>query len=310
MGENAEREKKLFKSGETAVAVLGLLLCGAAWFSPYFALPAVLVLVGYFCIAAKSMETAERCLRAEEAACLAAAAHYDTQSRLQEQSLRENRENLRQVQFALLQKQISAHFAVNIITVIKLLTENGEQEKACEMCDGLAFLLQYANDGDELVDGLDELFVLERYCEIIKVRYRDMFTVSFDIDESVEDLRLPRMLLQPLVENAVMHGFRYIDSGGLVAVRAVTTPEALLITISDNGCGMSAQTLEALEEQLEAAHLRSDTVYGLNHIALNNIQSRVRRSYGERYGLSVRSRLNLGTTVILRLPLLPIAEYA
>lgn len=289
---------------ELVLAYTAIALCLGSWLYRYLAFAALTALGLYYYVLlhAKRRQRVQQALQEqEEQARLAAMLEKDNAFSRQE-------EPLRRTQFTLVQKQISAHFAVNVINIIKLLTENGAPEKACEMCDGLAFLLQYANDGDELVDGLDELFILQRYVSIIAVRYQNLFTVTYDIDDNLEDLRLPRMLLQPLVENAVMHGFRYMEQGGLIVVKAAAEQDALVITVSDNGCGMSPQTLEELETKLHSAPRRADTVYGLNHIALSNIQSRIRYSYGPDFGLTVRSRLNLGTTAILRLPLLPIAE--
>ena len=201
-----------------------------------------------------------------------------------------------------LKKQINAHFTVNTLNVIKRLDEMGEREKVREMCDGLAYLLRYANGGEEFVGGLDEMFVLERYVDIMRIRYPGGFEAEFDVDDQMDAVQLPRMLVQPLVENAILHGLHGVRRGGKLTVTSRVEGEQLTVRVADNGCGIPPQRLEVLRTKLRDAHSQPWDEQGLEHIALPNVQKRVVSQYGEGYGLIVDSKQGYGTTVTLTLP--------
>lgn len=201
-----------------------------------------------------------------------------------------------------LKKQINAHFTVNVLNSIKLLAEKREMEKAREMCDGMSYLLRYANAGDEFIGGLDEFFILEKYIGIMSIRYPNRFTADFNIDDRLDDVTLPRMLVQPIVENAIVHGFKLKENGGVIEVFAQLEQGRLFITVTDNGCGMDLSTLENLRQKIAQAPGLQSEDQGLEHIALPNIQKRVRSYYGDGCGLTVESRPDIGTTVTLTLP--------
>ncbi len=200
-----------------------------------------------------------------------------------------------------LKKQISAHFTVNTINVIKRLYELGEHEKSREMCDGLAFILRYANDAEDMIPCMDEIFVLEKYLQIMHIRYPDRFVTVYDIADDIYDELLPRMLLQPIVENAIVYGF-VSDKQGELTIRACVDGNNLVFSIIDNGAGMTLSQLSVLRENLKHAPSQAVDDAGLNHIALLNIQKRVVSMFGREYGLVVDSVVGTGTEVKLVLP--------
>jgi len=201
-----------------------------------------------------------------------------------------------------LKKQINAHFTVNVLSSIKLLAEKGEMEKTGEMCNGLSYLLRYANAGDEYIGGLEEFFILEKYVSIMSIRYPGRFSAEFDVDDRLDDVLIPRMLIQPVLENAILHGFKNMDSGGRLHVQAAPDGQRVIVHVSDNGCGMDENTLRKLREKLLNAHTQNLNEQGLENIALPNIQKRIRVYCGEEYGLTVDSTLGKGTIVTLILP--------
>ena len=201
-----------------------------------------------------------------------------------------------------LKKQINAHFTVNVLNSIKLLAEKQETKKAREMCDGMSYLLRYANAGDEYIGGLEEFFILEKYISIMSIRYPNRFTADFDIDDRLDDVALPRMLVQPIVENAILHGFKMKENGGVIRISALLEQEKIIITVTDNGCGMEPDTLDKLRQKIVQAPMLQSEDQGLEHIALPNIQKRVQSYYGSSYGLTVQSEMDIGTTVTLTLP--------
>ena len=200
-----------------------------------------------------------------------------------------------------LKKQINAHFTVNTLNVIRRLNELGENEKASEMCDGLSMLLRYANGAEDSIGGLEEIQVLERYVDIMQIRYPGRFTVSYDIDDQLDDVRLPRMLVQPIIENAVVHGLLGMDNGRL-ALSARVEDGRIIFSVRDNGRGIPQRELEALQEKIRTAPDHPWSEEGIEHIALPNIPTRVVSLFGQGYGLAVFSTPGMGTQVILTLP--------
>lgn len=198
-----------------------------------------------------------------------------------------------------LKKQISAHFTVNVLGVIKRLSELGRMRESAEMCDGLSYLLRYANAGDEFIGGLEELFILQQYVSIMQKRYQNRFRVEFDADEQLGDILIPRMLIQPLIENAITHGLREKEQGGHVLVQARVSGTRLCVTVSDNGTGMTRAQLDALGERLQAAEAGAGIPTGLEQVALVNIHRRVQSHFGPQSGLSISTGPNEGTKVTL-----------
>jgi len=199
-----------------------------------------------------------------------------------------------------LKKQINAHFTVNSLNTIRALIKNKQNDKAEEICNGLSGLLQYANAGDEYITVLDEFSMLERYIAIMHTRYPKRFTAELEFDDDIAELKIPRMLLQPIVENAILHGFQTKD-GGTLLISCKICGKTLCLSVSDQGCGMDFLTLTALRERLQS-YINDDMIEGLSHVALPNIQKRIQTSFGREFGIAIESEPNRGTTVLLKLP--------
>ncbi len=203
-----------------------------------------------------------------------------------------------------LKKQISAHFTVNVLNIIKALSSMGENEKVGLLCDGLSFLLRYANVGDSYISGMEEFFVLEKYTEIMEIRYPDKFTAEIEMVDALEGVELPRMLLQPIVENSILHGIvgEEKEEKGVVRVYSQIESDFLYIIVEDNGIGMDTEQLAKLRADIQDVNHDNVEVEGLSHVALFNIQRRICSYFGEGYGLSIESVLGKGTKVIVTLP--------
>lgn len=202
-----------------------------------------------------------------------------------------------------LKKQINAHFTVNVLGAIKALAASGDNEKAGSLCDGLSFLLRYANAGESRIKAMEEFWMLQKYVDIMKIRYPGLFTVDIDAEDELEEIMIPRMLLQPIVENAIRHGcVGEIDRPGYVHIYYELTEEDITFVVEDNGKGMSAETLSELKKKLECAEELID-VDGLSHVALVNIERRLKSYFGSEYGLEIDSTQGEGTTVRIRIPL-------
>lgn len=200
-----------------------------------------------------------------------------------------------------LKKQINAHFTVNTLAVIRGLNQKGETEKVGKLSDGLAYLLRYAYDGDESISCLNEVIILEKYVVMMQIRYPNRFTSDLDVDDDIEDTQIPRMLLQPILENAIIHGFAN-ETGHHLALWGQQIGHTLKFVITDTGCGMSPETLQKLQDTIQAVTPTSHSVHGLKQIALANIQKRIVTDFGMEYGLTISSELEKGTAVTLTLP--------
>ena len=199
-----------------------------------------------------------------------------------------------------LKKQINAHFTVNSLNSVRALIKGNQNDKAEEICNGLSGLLQYANVGDEYITVLDEFSMLERYIAIMQVRYPKRFSAEMEFDDDVAEVKIPRMLLQPLVENAILHGFQVKD-GGSLQIFCEGRRGTLCLSVSDQGCGMDKQTLMDLRERIQS-YPDEDMAQGLVHVALPNIHKRIQTSFGSGFGITIESELEKGTTVFLNLP--------
>ncbi len=199
---------------------------------------------------------------------------------------------------SLLKKQISAHFTVNTLNAVRALINKDEKEKAARICNELSELLRYANAGEEYITLMEEFYVLEQYASIMETRYPDKFTFEETMEDSYMGIHIPRMLLQPIVENAILHGL--INQKGRVQVSATIGTQDVEIRVMDNGKGMDPRELAELRERLLDPDRYADG--SLKGIALINVQKRIRLVCGEDYGLTVESKEGEGTVVNVRLP--------
>ena len=203
---------------------------------------------------------------------------------------------LRRTELRALQAQINPHFLYNTLDSIQWMCEQGKTEGAAEMVRALARLFRISiSRGKELIPIKDELRHAESYLIIQSFRYSGRFTYSFNVDKSLEECLCNKITIQPLIENALYHGIADMDDGEIkiTVKRADDDPEDILITVADNGVGMT-------EEQCAAvlAKERSDSV----GIGVKNVNDRLRIYFGEKYGISIKSELDEGTEVTVRIP--------
>lgn len=180
-----------------------------------------------------------------------------------------------------LKKQINAHFTVNILNIIRILVTKKDLERAAALCDGLSMLVRYAHDQDEFINIWDEFSVLENYINIMNIRYDNKFDVDFDLDDRLMDYEMPRMLLQPIIENSVVHGYRSFKNKCRINISAKLEESRIHILIRDEGEGLSQERFAALSEQLRNPDQEKESVGGIENVALINISRRLRYYYGE-----------------------------
>ena len=209
--------------------------------------------------------------------------------------------SLRKTELKALQAQINPHFLYNTLDSIQWMCEQGKNEDAIKMIGALARLFRISiSRGHELIPIRDELRHAESYLVIQSYRYRDRFAYSFEIDESLLDCLCNKITIQPLIENAIYHGIGNMPDDGVITVRVFRDPEAaapdaadILIEVEDNGVGMTeAQCAAILKKE------RSDS----SGIGIKNVNDRLKIFFGDKYGISIRSELDAGTCVTVRLP--------
>ncbi len=203
-----------------------------------------------------------------------------------------------QMEFQILQSQINPHFLYNTLDSIKWLATIQNVENIKDMTNALINLLKYNISGKEtLVHLKDEIASIVNYVEIQKYRFGDTFDVVYDIPDTLENLYILRFILQPIIENSIVHGFEDMGNEQYhITIKATREDDILFIIISDNGKGIDEVTIETL---FKKENKRNVMHHG---IGLKNIHDRIQLHCGNDYGLEVDSPSAGGTTIRLWLP--------
>lgn len=197
-----------------------------------------------------------------------------------------------------LQSQINPHFLYNTLGSVKWIASMQQADKIVEMTEALIAMLRYAARAEgAIVTVRDELANLHNYMVIQKVRYYNRIQMQVEADESLLDCRMPKMVLQPFVENAIFHGLAGQEEEGMIVVRIAGAAEELVIEVQDNGIGMEEETAAALRRSLSVPERNEQG------IGLLNVQRRLQLHYGSRRcGITFESRPGAGTTFRIALP--------
>ena len=209
---------------------------------------------------------------------------------------REEKE-LRKTELKALQAQINPHFLYNTLDSIQWKCEQGNNKDAAEMVRALARLFRISiSRGRELITIKEELQHAENYLIIQSYRYLSQFSYSIDASDELMDCLCNKITIQPLIENAIYHGIdRMVDEGEIKITihSAEDGSNDILITVSDNGVGMTKEQCSKI-----LSKDRSDS----GGIGVKNVNDRLKIYFGEKYGLSINSELDVGTTVTVRIP--------
>jgi two-component system sensor histidine kinase YesM len=209
------------------------------------------------------------------------------------------------MRLGLLATQMDAHFVVNTLTNIKQLTDKGETDKAGRMTSGLASILRHRHSGDKYVNIFDDFQILEKYVDIMNIKYGGKFIVDYDVDDRLAAYMMPGLILQPIVENALTHGLAYKEGEARLAIKGFFQGDTVVFELADNGAGILPNKLEYILEGLENTEYDDYPEGGLRGIALRNVQRRIKLRCGEGYGISLDSVFGGGTIVTVTLPLVP-----
>lgn len=203
-------------------------------------------------------------------------------------------ETLRKTELKALQAQINPHFLYNTLDSIQWMCEVGRTDEAVQMVSALARLFRISiSRGADLIPIRRELEHAESYLIIQKFRYKDQFSYRFDVDESVLDCQCSKITLQPIIENAILHGFGELVEDGEIVISAKADGADVVLTVTDNGIGMDEAQCHAI-----LSHDQSEP----GGIGIKNVADRIRIYFGAPYGLSIESEPDRGTRVTIRLP--------
>ena len=213
----------------------------------------------------------------------------------------------RRSELDVLQSQINPHFLYNTLDSVVWMTENGRTDEAILMVTSLARFFRISlSRGSNIIAIADELEHARHYLTIQKMRYKNKFSAVIAAEDGVEGLYTIKLIVQPILENAIYHGMAYADGDGEITVRARRDGGDVVIEVADNGPGMPEETVERLLDQSYAA---APGTKG-SGIGLRNVHQRIRLTFGEEYGLAIHSEPDAGTTVCIRLPVLEGPEAA
>lgn len=208
-------------------------------------------------------------------------------------TVRQEEINLRKTELKALQAQINPHFLYNTLDSIAWMCEQGRADDAVKMIHALARLFRISiSRGHELIPISKEIEHAENYLKIQNYRYKNQFTYTFDVDPGCLDYYCNKITLQPIIENAIMHGLDLLVDEGCIRVRVSQEGDDILFCVQDNGVGMSP-------EQAHAILADSQDRTG---IGIKNVNDRLQIYFGKQYGLRIVSELDVGTRVEIRMP--------
>jgi two-component system, sensor histidine kinase YesM len=212
----------------------------------------------------------------------------------------------KEAELAALQSQINPHFIYNTLESINMMAVRKENYEVSDMVSALGRMLRYTVDKyDRLVFLQEELDSVASYVKIQKMRYGDRLRVVFEVEEGVQHFLIPKLLLQPLVENAIFHGIGDKEEGGTIWISALRFDDDLLISVRDDGTGMTEEQMESLRDSL-ASPLPLES--GKHGLALRNIYQRLILMFGMEYVLELDASPGKGTAFTITIPVNERAE--
>lgn len=222
---------------------------------------------------------------------------FTTQQRLYESELEK-----KMFQVNLLQSQINSHFLYNTLSTIRAMAKKGAVDEVSEMISHLVKMLRYASVLDEKVLLKNEFSNVNDYFYIQRMRIGDQLNLQLESMEDLLECEVPKMLLQPVVENSILHGFGAKGGRWMIKISVQQKQKDLFVYVMDNGNGIDRSALEQINESLKNKKSMLDTEEPKSSIGLRNIQNRIHTLYGPDYGIRVRSWKTIGTVVEIRIP--------
>lgn len=211
-------------------------------------------------------------------------------------------EQKRTFEMALIQQQIKPHFLYNTLDIILKLSQMGQERKAQKVTKRLADYYKHSlSGGSDIVSVKKEIKITTDYLELQKIRYSDILDFDIALSSDLEDKVIPKLTLQPLVENGIYHGLKYKQHKGQIKIYDEQTEKGHFLVVEDNGVGITPEKLMTIRK-----HLSKDEFEYSNEInesfGLRNVHHRLKLFFGLSYGLEIHSQEQVGTCVKIKLP--------
>jgi len=219
------------------------------------------------------------------------------------EQIRYKEEAKRIAEFEMLQAQVNPHFLFNVLNAIRLnLTMKGEQDSA-ELIQSLSSLLRMTiNRNNPFITLQEEIETIQHYVNLMNFRHEQRISLQLDIEFNALHEKVPRFFLQPIIENAIIHGFD--EMAGHITISAQATERELVVIVKDNGHGMDEDTLARLREWIydeESTEMGSNQ-HSFTGVGIRNVNQRMRITYGERFSMRLESSPGAGTTFTFHIP--------
>ena len=209
---------------------------------------------------------------------------------------KQEQKSLREAELKLHQEQINPHFLYNTLDSIVWMAEGGNNHQVVEMTTDLSdFFRTVLSGGNDFITIAEEETHIRSYLKIQKIRYEDILDYNINIEPSIKDKIVLKMILQPIVENALYHGIKNKRGGGTITVRGYEDRNGIVFEVEDDGIGMDGPALHSLREKLKGN--RNMEVKKKGGFGLNNVAQRIRMYYGEGADITVESEKDIGTCI-------------
>lgn len=206
-------------------------------------------------------------------------------------------EEKRKSELKVLQAQINPHFLYNTLDSIIWMNENKNYDGVTDMVSALAKLFRISlSRGAEIISIEDEIEHARSYLIIQKIRYKNKFDYTIEVDEEIKDNLTVKLIVQPIIENAIYHGVNNIAEKGLISIKAKKEENKIKIIITDNGYGIK-------KENLETILTSKPSKKSFSGVGLKNVNQRIKLRYGDIYGISIESEEDIGTIVTISIPI-------
>lgn len=212
----------------------------------------------------------------------------------------------KQAELTALQIQMNPHFLYNTLDCIRGMALVKHVPEIAEIATAMSKILRYSIKSEEKVVVRQETASIRDYLKIIDIRHQHKYEMTVEIEERIEELEIPKMILQPIVENAVFYGLEKQSGNGSLTVKGYQEEDSLLFVVENSGESISDETVKELSKVFEEnKNANSGTLFSdKKSIGLKNIDKRLKLLYGEAYGLSIEKRKQGGTKAVVKVPVL------
>ncbi len=202
----------------------------------------------------------------------------------------------RNAELRVLQSQINPHFLYNTLDTIQWKALEHNAYDVADMINSLSVFFRLSlSGGKEFITVADEIEHVKNYLCIQKIRYMDKVNYEINVEQAVSRYLVPKMIIQPLVENSIYHGLKQKKNSGIITIKIFSEDDFIIIEVTDDGLGMSDEKLKELMKNLSQS-------IETEHYGLYNINERLRLTFKDKYCIEITSIFNEGTTVSLKLP--------